>query len=660
MSKPRRQRTQNTQPKAVPSSTRSRSSWLAGIGLVALALVSYGVWEFTTLPSSELNPDPAGVGQNAAPTDTNAASQSAESKETTRVSVRAPGSEQESFIAPLADAYRRIDPTADGWQTEAFHEATNTQLHHLADLFKDEIDDTLLEQLVDQDFKGSGFQPENLDEVFSDATIEVKRGIAGDQDSADIRHHGPDGLKAAIESFRQLYTDGKIARVKLKPFRILLEDDVVSTTLYFQSVGSSESGTLQVNARWTLEWSLNENDLPKLRETELDFYETVCHRNGPELMFSDCTASVLGNVAAYQQQFLRSTDEWRSKVSRDLGLDVVANHGLALGDVNGDDLEDIYLCQQGGLPNRLLLQNSDGTLRDASVESGTDWLDYCASALLVDFDNDGDRDLAVAQEWRILLMSNDGTGRFQLEFGISSKAQSFSLTSADYDLDGDLDIYVCGYNPTTSSQRSGAMGEPMPYHDANNGGRNLLLRNDGNWLFRDATADVGLDENNTRFSFAAAWEDYDNDGDSDLYVANDYGRNNLYRNDKGQFTDVAADLDVEDMSAGMSANWADVNRDGRMDLYISNMFSAAGNRITYQRQFKTSENEELREQFQRHARGNTLFLNTEDGFQDVSEQAGVTMGRWAWGSRFADLNGDGWEDLIVANGFISTADSGDL
>jgi hypothetical protein len=345
---------------------------------------------------------------------------------------------------------------------------------------------------------------------------------------------------------------------------------------------------------------------------------------------------------------------------RDLGLDVVANHGIAMGDVNGDQLEDLYVCQQGGLPNRLLLQNPDGTLRDVSVESGADWLDYCASALLVDFDNDGDRDLVVAQEWRILFMSNNGRGQFQLEFGISVEAQSFSLAAADFDQDGDLDVYVCGYNPTASTLRRGAMGEPMPYHDANNGGRNTLLRNDGNWLFHDATSEVGLNQNNSRFSFAAAWEDYDDDGDFDLYVANDYGRNNLYRNDHGKFVDVAAELGVEDMSAGMSANWADVNRDGRMDLYVSNMFSAAGNRITYQRRFKADVGTEVREQFQRHARGNTLFLNTGDGFRDVSEQAGVTMGRWAWGSRFADLNGDGWEDLLVANGFISTEDSGDL
>ena len=102
-----------------------------------------------------------------------------------------------------------------------------------------------------------------------------------------------------------------------------------------------------------------------------------------------------------------------------------------------------------------------------------------------------------------------------------------SLAAADFDEDGDLDVYACCYSQRATSP---LMGRPVPYHDANNGGRNLLFRNDGRWRFQDVTRQVGLDENNRRFSFAACWEDYDNDGDLDLYVANDYGRNNLYEN----------------------------------------------------------------------------------------------------------------------------------
>jgi hypothetical protein len=190
----------------------------------------------------------------------------------------------------------------------------------------------------------------------------------------------------------------------------------------------------------------------------------------------------------------------------------------------------------------------------------------------------------------------------------------------------------------------------------------MLLRNDGNWQFNDVTEATGLNHNNNRFSYAAAWEDYDNDGDPDLYVANDFGRNNLYQNTKGRFVDVAAELGVEDMAAGMSATWADFNRDGHLDIYVGNMFSAAGNRITFQRQFKPGASNDMRAQYQRHARGNTLFQASSEGpgFRDVSVEQGVTMGRWAWGSIFVDLNNDGWEDLVVANGFISTEDTGDL
>ena len=101
-----------------------------------------------------------------------------------------------------------------------------------------------------------------------------------------------------------------------------------------------------------------------------------------------------------------------------------------------------------------------------------------------------------------------------------------------------------------------------------------------------------------------------------------------------------------------------------MDLYVGNMFSSAGHRVAFQRQFMPDVDERTRREFQRHARGNSLFLNRgqqpDADFEDVTLDADVNLGRWAWGSMFVDLNNDGWEDLFVANGFITTEDTGDL
>ena len=245
-----------------------------------------------------------------------------------------------------------------------------------------------------------------------------------------------------------------------------------------------------------------------------------------------------------------------------------------------------------------------------------------------------------------------------------------ALAAADVENDGDVDIYTTAYyaNKQLSERQSAglpASGNAFVYHDANVGGTNRLLRNDisgEEWLFTDVTKPSGLDANNTRFSFAAAWEDYDNDGDQDLYVANDFGRDNLYRNDNGTFKDIAADVGAEDAASGMSVSWSDYDHDGRMDIYISNMWSAAGNRIAFQPDFKKNAPPEVKQRLQRFARGNTLLKNDSDSrFEDVSKKAGVEMGRWAWGSLFADINNDGWDDILIANGFITNnADSGDL
>ncbi|MGK0187643.1 MAG: hypothetical protein ACI9R3_003431 [Verrucomicrobiales bacterium] len=575
--------------------------------------------------------------------------------------ITSPGLGEMKLFSLLADAYDRIDPAQDGWETEAFSEAANRQLHRIAkafEAFEAEEAFEMPEDLVAPQFAAIALRPVERVEVFADAALQVNRGTVGKDGE---KFAGRSGFARALRDFAAgLGADATDRHLKLKLYKV----DANRTEVLVQATAAIESGRAQFDATWLCGWSLEEGETgadPLLASIDVLAHSETQFRGQNTALFEDCTEAVLGKTRSYREQLLHSTDYWRLRLQRDLGLDVVANHGLAIGDVNGDLLDDLYLCQQGGLPNRLYIQQVDGTLVDATDTSGTGWLDYCASALFVDIDNDGDRDLAIGQESRLLLMENDGAGRFQLSFGMSTRAQTFSIAAADYDNDGDVDIFACGYNPFGDSVRSGAMGEPMPYHDAQNGGPNILLRNDGGWEFNDATVESGLEHNNNRFAFAASFEDYDNDGDLDLYVANDYGRNNLYRQENGKFSDIAAELGVEDMSSGMSTAWADVNHDGWMDLYVSNMFSAAGNRITYQRQFQNTVSDRERQIFQRHARGNSLFLSDgKAGFRDFSVAAGVTMGRWAWGSNFVDLNNDGWEDIVIANGFISTGDSGDL
>jgi len=413
---------------------------------------------------------------------------------------------------------------------------------------------------------------------------------------------------------------------------------------------------------------LPEEGSPLIAGIELIDYEEVSCRTENGVWFSDCTDAVLGNSESFTRQLVRGEPFWNDRIQSSVHATFLGIHGgLALGDVNGDGLDDVYVCQPGGLPNRLYLHQPDGTLKDISRSAQVDWIDYTSSALFLDFDNDGDQDLAVLTLHGVVLMENDGAARFVGRSTITSPNKPTSLSASDFDLDGDLDLYIACYGPDSLNsvgdehRKPSEFMSPVPYDDANNGSPNSLYRNDGNLVFTDVTQETGLDANNRRWSFAASWEDFDNDGDSDLYVANDFGRNCLYRNDGGTFKEIAAEAGVEDIASGMSVSWGDYNNDGLMDLYVGNMFSAAGGRITYQRSFKSGVSENRVAKFQRMARGNSLFENQGDGtFKDVSEQAAVTMGRWAWSSRFGDINNDGKEDILVANGYITNQDTHDL
>lgn len=565
-------------------------------------------------------------------------------------------------FSPPAD-----DAGADGWSTEELSSAAGERLKGLtAHFFGSKKEPARkVAEIAAVDVALEVLRPSDLETVFQDPAFLIR------QASADLEGKTFSGL-ATLESELKRLTAFVEApsevHTKVKVFRVDAKGRLVRTSAYIQTWGKCEGGTFQMNATWDCDWVVADGVMALGKLAVRDYFEVIGAGAGNGApMFSDCTEAILGETPDFYKQLTPSMDQWLHQLEIQYHINIGGWEGISIADINGDGLDDLYLPQPGGLPNRLFVQQADGTCVDHSQESGTDWLNQSHGAVFADLDNDGDQDLVVGVHDGLVVMSNDGTGKFKVRSGlILPAAVPYSITVADYDVDGDLDIYASCYDRRSGVNRHRIFAKAIPYHDANNGGRNVLLRNEatpaeGFWGFRYVTGEVGLEENNRRFSYASAWEDYDNDGDLDLYVANDFGRNNLYRNDGGVFKDVAAMAGVEDISAGMSATWTDYNNDGWMDIYVSNMFSSAGNRIAFQHEFQSDADGATKGLFQRHARGNTLFENAKDGtFKDVSLEAGVTLGRWAWGSRFVDLNNDGWQDILVANGFLTQTGTDDL
>jgi tetratricopeptide (TPR) repeat protein len=339
-----------------------------------------------------------------------------------------------------------------------------------------------------------------------------------------------------------------------------------------------------------------------------------------------------------------------SRVQTVLGIDSMVHTGVSVADVNGDGLDDVYLCQSGGVSNRLFVQSPDGTAMDRSAESGLDFLDYSRAALFADFDNDGDQDLAIVLTVRVVLFVNDGSGKFERKADLKAEAP-YSLSAADYDGDGKLDLHVCGY----------ATEPPVPFHDASSGVQDYLYHNEGDWSFVDTTVATKIESFSYRFGQAAVWEDFDNDSDVDLYLVNDFGRNNLYRNDAGVFVNVAKAFGAEDVGFGHAVACADFDRDGWMDFYTSKVHSPAGRRITTQKRFLEGGKAELRDLYPDIARGNSLLTNDEGKRFVVSGlDSGAARSGWAFDSRPIDFNNDGHEDLVVANGLSTNFGAVDL
>ena len=342
--------------------------------------------------------------------------------------------------------------------------------------------------------------------------------------------------------------------------------------------------------------------------------------------------------------------------------------GITAADVDGDGFEDLFVPD--GVAARLFHNRGDGGFDDVTEAAGLGGLSGVSVALFADYDDDGAKDLFVSRTFEPnQLFHNRGDGTFEdvtAASGMTADCCTTVASWADYDLDGDLDLYVGRYLdprreiPTTFYARN---GEP-----------NRLYRNDGGGRFTDVTAAAGVGE--TGLCLGTTFGDYDDDGDPDLYVVNDFGRKTLYRNEgDGTFRDVTVDSGTLAYGAGMSASFGDYDNDGHLDLYVAHIRSddawfaeapTVGRYMLnsfrdgvwttdmplYWQIFRQSGFAFV-DVFQQMASGNTLLRNRGDGtFEDVTEATAANPPGWFWGSGFADFDNDGWQDVYSANGWV--------
>ena len=367
-----------------------------------------------------------------------------------------------------------------------------------------------------------------------------------------------------------------------------------------------------------------------------------------------------------------------------------AGGGVCIGDYDSDGLPDVYLSSQVGR-SRLFRQVQDLRFEDVSDAAGLPPAgDWGTGAVFADVDGDGRLDLYVCNyDAPNRLYVNAGNGTFEergRQAGVDFSGATIMAAFADYDLDGDLDLYLVtnrlypgpGRDHPNVVQRDGKAvlapgqeesfvlqernidGETQKFV-ANVGQADRLYENDGRGSFRLVSERAGIHGNHPGLS--ATWWDADDDGDPDLYVCNDFWEpDRFYRNEgDGTFTDVLADSVPHTPWFSMGADFADVDGDGRMDFLAADMSATTHfmsklmmGDMNESRWFLTSAEPR---QYMRNA----LYLNTGTGrFMEVAQLAGLASTDWTWSVKFADADCDGRVDLFATNGTANHSFDPDL
>jgi hypothetical protein len=337
--------------------------------------------------------------------------------------------------------------------------------------------------------------------------------------------------------------------------------------------------------------------------------------------------------------------------------------GIAVADVDGDGLYDIYFVNQVG-GNELWRNLGNGKFQNITEQAGVALKGRISGgASFADVNNTGRPDLFVTTVMDgNVLFRNDGNGHFTditQESGLGLKSHSSGALFFDYDRDGLLDLLVCNVGVYTSAER-GPAGEFIGLPDAFTGHLHperfehpVLYKNLGNYHFKDVTEEVGL--NPLSWSGDVDVADLNGDDWPDIYLPNMQGANHYFENRRGRdFIDITAEYFPKTPWGAMGVKFFDFDNDGRMDLYVTDMHSDM-----MQPQDPAHEQDKITNHFQsgmlggpesNFIFGNAFYHNLGAGkFEEISDKIGAET-YWPWGISVGDVNADGWEDIFITAG----------